>query len=253
MSCSNKSHEEKTNSLSTSTSQSNGIYKVGQEFSYSYKFSKRKEINLVNSKNQTPSINSDDTSLVKEIIMKVIRIERDSATKLHMKYFYPPQLVSSSSSIFENNELVWIHPPRRLFFKILELNPFPYIKKPIKIGAKWTWSLQIGSHYGDIRWKQWESTITNISNYEIVKDTMLMTGLGQLHCFVVNSEAKSELGTTSLISYFNKKHGFVNLDYTNIDGSKIVINLMKRKTIVIEHLSYHYKNKLANPLLATQK
>ncbi len=44
----------------------------------------------------------------------------------------------------ENKMNVWIHPPRSNFFKILELNPFPYIKTPYKIGTKWNWKLQIG-------------------------------------------------------------------------------------------------------------
>ncbi|MFP3632484.1 hypothetical protein SB776_38415, partial [Burkholderia sp. SIMBA_045] len=34
----------------------------------------------------------------------------------------------------ENEMNVWIHPPRGSFFEILELNPFPYIKAPYKIG-----------------------------------------------------------------------------------------------------------------------
>jgi hypothetical protein len=35
------------------------------------------------------------------------------------------------------------------------------------------------------------------------------------------------LGTTKLKSFFNENFGFVKLDYTNIDGTKTIIELEK--------------------------
>jgi len=49
----------------------------------------------------------------------------------------------SMSGTIENEGNVWIHPPRDNYFKIIELNPFPYIKAPYNIGAKWAWKLKI--------------------------------------------------------------------------------------------------------------
>ncbi|WP_286927756.1 hypothetical protein [Flavobacterium sp. UBA4197] len=36
----------------------------------------------------------------------------------------------------ENDMNCWIHPPRNSFFRILETNPFPYIKAPYVVGTK---------------------------------------------------------------------------------------------------------------------
>ena len=49
----------------------------------------------------------------------------------------------STSGVIENEKNVWMHPPRDKYFKILELNPFPYIKAPYKVGNSWNWSLSI--------------------------------------------------------------------------------------------------------------
>jgi len=42
---------------------------------------------------------------------------------------------------------------------------------------------------------------------------------------VIDSKAKSNLGETELIAYFNEAFGFVKLEYTNIDGTKTYLEL----------------------------
>jgi len=127
----------------------------------------------------------------------------------------------------ENEANLWIHPPRDMYFSILELNPFPYIKAPYKVGTEWTWKLAIGSQWGDPRWKEWEGNITNEYRYKITGETDLKTKLGTLKCLIIDGKAVSNLGTTSLISYFNEDYGFVKLDYTNIDGSKTYLDILQ--------------------------
>ncbi|UOK41699.1 MULTISPECIES: hypothetical protein [Flavobacterium] len=127
----------------------------------------------------------------------------------------------------ENEMNVWIHPPRSKFFEILELNPFPYIKAPYKIGTKWNWKLKIGDHWSDKRWLEWKGEIENIYDYEIINKTNISTKLGNLECYVVNAKAKSKIGETELVSYFNPNFGFVKLEYKNIDGTKTVLEIEK--------------------------
>lgn len=126
----------------------------------------------------------------------------------------------SSSGVIENEANIWMHPPRDRYFQILELNPFPFIKAPYKIGNKWTWNLGIGDNWSDKRWKTWEGSIENKYKYEIMGKTELKTPFGKIKCFVIKSTATSRIGQTKLTSYFNPQYGFVKLDYTNIDGSK---------------------------------
>lgn len=125
----------------------------------------------------------------------------------------------------ENKSNVWIHPPRSNFFEILELNPFPYIKAPYKIGTKWNWKLKIGEHWSDKRWLEWKGGIENVYDYEIKEKKKLSIKLGNLECYIVHANAKSRIGETELISYFNPKFGFVKLEYKNIDGTKTVLEL----------------------------
>ena len=133
--------------------------------------------------------------------------------------------INSSSGVIENEANVWMHPPRDQYFEILELNPFPYIKAPYEVGTKWTWSLKIGDHWADGRWKLWSGSIENKYEYEITDLKIIETSLGKLNCFVVESSASSRIGETHLKSYFNEKYGFVRLEYTNIDGSKTNLDL----------------------------
>ena len=127
----------------------------------------------------------------------------------------------------ENEKNVWIHPPRSNFFKILELNPFPYIKAPYKVGTKWNWKLKIGDQWSDKRWMEWKGGIENVYDYEIIGKKKIETKLGNLECFIIKSNAKSRIGKTALISYFNENYGFVKLDYKNIDGTKTILELEK--------------------------
>ncbi len=136
-------------------------------------------------------------------------------------------LTMEITGAIENEKNVWIHPPRNGFFKILELNPFPYIKAPYEIGTKWNWKLNIGDHWSDRRWLNWSGGIENNYEYEIVTKKKISTKLGKLECYVIHAKAKSRIGETRLISYFNPKFGFVKLNYTNIDGTKTVLELVK--------------------------
>lgn len=44
----------------------------------------------------------------------------------------------SKTGVVENEANICMHPPRTKNFRVLELNPFPFIKRPYTIGNKWT-------------------------------------------------------------------------------------------------------------------
>ena len=126
---------------------------------------------------------------------------------------------SSSSGVIENENNIWMHPPRDQYFSILELNPFPFIKAPYEIGNEWNWQLRIGDGWGDKRWKQWDGSIENEYTYKITDRKTLKTKLGEISCWVIEGTAVSRIGETKLKAFFNPTYGFVQLNYTNIDGS----------------------------------
>ena len=136
-----------------------------------------------------------------------------------------------SSGVIENEANIWMHPPRDKYFRILELNPFPFIKAPYEIGTTWDWTLTIGSGWADERWHVWEGQIENQYVYTITEKKKIKTGVGQLECFVIESVATSRIGQTKLISFFHPEYGFVRLEYTNIDGSKTNLELSEYATV----------------------
>ena len=133
----------------------------------------------------------------------------------------------SMSGIVENERNLWMHPNRDCLLQVLELNPFPYIQYPIKKGKTWKWKLTIGSHWGDERWKTWTGSIVNKYKYKITEtDCEVVTPMGTLPCVKVEAMAKSRIGKTRLTAYYNDTYGFVKMDNTNIDGSRIEIKLV---------------------------
>ena len=50
--------------------------------------------------------------------------------------------------------------------------------------------------------------------------------MGTLSCVKVEAVAKSRIGETYLTAYYNDTYGFVKMDNTNIDGSRIEIKLV---------------------------
>ncbi|MDR3287370.1 MAG: hypothetical protein LBT27_08000 [Prevotellaceae bacterium] len=228
----------KKNNISPLMLQTYKIYNIGDKMTYSYEF-----IPNGNDFNNS-GITLADVNEIDNVVFEVVKftIKGDDDT-IWFRYKYPPLPQTATSSFIENDDEVWIHPPRSYFFKILELNPFPYIKKPYITGSKWTWDLDyIGSSWGDVRWKTWEKKIINHVNYEITGDTVMQTAIGKLKCFITKATATNELGTTYLTSYFNEKYGFVELDYINIDNSKITLKIKEYNKAMPETERWQMKN-----------
>ena len=152
--------------------------------------------------------------LYKQIEYQLIR--KDGKRKLFQR-----------TGLIEDSIEFWTHPPRELLFKILEISPFPQIKKPFEIGKKWDNELKVGSQWCDKRWATWEGDITVKSTYVIDRKTLINTSFGKKECWVVKSHAESSVGNSSLDIYFNEELGFVLLEYTNLNKSKIVLELKR--------------------------
>lgn len=156
-------------------------------------------------------------------------ISNQNQTMLKYEYQFLVDLgystFSSTSGVIENEMNTWMHPHRDKYFMILELNPFPFIQQPFEVGNKWRWSLGIGDHWKDVRWKTWTGSITNNYEYEIISKEKLNTSVGEMDCWVIQSTATSSIGSTGLIAYYNEDNGFVKLDYINIDKSRLTVEI----------------------------
>lgn len=216
----------------------NEVFKVGSKFTYDFQhFTPENEVKYFKVHDDKKSWdfvdeNNEESNVVKNVIIGTLNGNPMSQFdpnyyQTAISYRFKENTPFSMSGVIENEANIWMHPPRDQYFEILELNPFPYIKTPYKVGTQWNWKLQIGSQWGDERWKTWEGNITNDYQYEITEKKTITTALGDLECFVVESTANSSLGETSLTAYFHEKFGFVKLDYTNIDDSKTKLELIK--------------------------
>jgi len=135
--------------------------------------------------------------------------------------------VGEKTGVIENEKNVWMHPPRQMMFRILELNPFPFIQEPYEIGTSWEWNYlrPLGENWSDERWLVWQGPLDISCEYEITDFLSINTPLGELDCYEITAIGHNDYGTTELVSYFNTQYGFVKLNYTNINNSKTTIEL----------------------------
>jgi hypothetical protein len=227
--------------------QDNKIYKVGKRFTFSYAYRDPTGRPLQLAKADTVSRHEAAWRLVlaeqrtdqavSHIILSVvpglspfIQVYPDYNQTVILYDFI---LVGGGSwtnemtGVIENQKNLWLHPPRTGLFSILELDPFPYIKQPLHVGASWTWKLEFGDHWADKRWLVWKGKNENVIQYRVTGKKLIHNSLGALPCYVVESEATSALGSTKLVAYYNEKVGFVKLAYTNIDKSSLTLELQR--------------------------
>lgn len=215
----------------------NNIYKRGSIYTYSFIFWDKNGNELffnINNDHSWDFVAANKTSgdVVKDFKLEILNSNMNFSNPAYyqtgISYIINKNKIEHfKTGLIENEKNIWLHPPREYLFQILQLNPYPYIKFPLEVGHNWNWRLSIGSAWGDKRWKEWTGIIENSYVYRIVEKKQIQTKIGMLDCFIVESEAISVLGKTKLTSYFNDIFGFVKLDYTNIDGSRLEINIQK--------------------------
>lgn len=218
--------------LSSECNLDNKIYLPGREFIYDYYYRKGGASYKFDFTNQETGLADCDFRLENTVFSfsyKVLLGNFMGQTKAWYGYSSAQDTIQNFeiSGIIENKMNIWMHPPRSEMFRILELNPFPFVKFPLEVGTTWSDSLGIGDHWMDARWKKWEGSIMNHNQYQVTGKEIVGTAFGKLCCYVVKSWSRSRIGSTSLTAYFNEKHGFVRMEYTNIDGSELILNLVK--------------------------
>jgi hypothetical protein len=224
----------------------NKIYRINRKFVFDYYIVRQGDTVKIRAPKMTApntdfqrewefiSRNTNHEDKIETISISVLPgISNDNQTMLKYEYQYQIDpgyhTFSSTSGVIENEMNTWMHPHRDKYFMILELNPFPYIQQPFKIGNKWTWNLQIGDHWKDERWKIWSGSIKNSYHYEITGKKKITTKIGAMDCWIIESTATSSIGSTGLMAYYNEENGFVKLDYLNIDKSRLIIEIKETK------------------------
>ncbi|MBA3665814.1 MAG: hypothetical protein H0W61_16655 [Bacteroidetes bacterium] len=137
-----------------------------------------------------------------------------------------------STGIIDNKKNVWIHPPRKNTFKILQFNPFPFYVLDETV-SNWAWNLETGGFYMDPRWIKYTQNIKIHFNYNRMPDETIDTPMGKLTCKVTEgtgtAEVPGENFKTQLKSFYHHDYGFVRLEYTNINSTKLIMQLIEAK------------------------
>ena len=157
---------------------------------------------------------------------------RDDYTQSVIEYknilnYDTPSGSYSHTGLIENSKNIWMHPNRSDLFRITQLNPWPFIQKPYQVGSKYSWSLKTGSQWGDVRWQTWDGLVETKYQYKIVEETSVKIGRKEYPCLKIEGEGTSKLGKTFSTAYFNEEVGFLRIEYTNIDSSQLIINLIE--------------------------
>ena len=132
------------------------------------------------------------------------------------------------TGLVENSSNVWLPPLRQDFFEVLALNPYPFVQQPVEVGKRFDLDLPVYDNWSNPKWKKWFGTLKNDCRYEIVKQRKLEMAFGTVFPYAILSNCENELGDTGLIAYFDESLGFVKLDYRNIDGSWVSLELLER-------------------------
>lgn len=219
----------------------NEIYRTGNVFIYDYQIAqngerfklKKNEGMFAQSDFELVPIGTDSIGVDKIhlIVRPIVDNKRTNENQTQISYLQEPVLASiASTGAVENDKNVWTHPIRKGFFNSLETAPFPFVIKPLKIGAEWTDQMQIGQGWGNEMWGQWEGQLLLTYDYKIIGKETLKSKIGEIVCFVIESTAKSSIGETNLKSYFSEKYGFVRLEYELLNDLKVNMWLIETKT-----------------------
>ena len=213
----------------------NKIYKVGSVFIYDYEIFEGNDVLKLklNTRTDFKITSMYDSARVKKIHLIVKPTnegKRTNSNQTQITYFQDPVFNAIlSTGVVENDSNVWLHPIRYGFFKSLETCPFPYVKKPIQIGNEWSDKMRIGAYWGHEKWGEWKNKLALNYHYKVKTDFKLATELGLIDCYIIESYARSEIGTSKLLSFYSPKYGFIRLEYTLFTGIQIIFKLIDFK------------------------
>jgi len=208
----------------------NKIFKIGKAFIYDYEIIENDSVYKMSyigglPDNKFKLINRNFDTINSKIYLIVSRFEKSEKTnknQTEIKYLYSPDFaIISGTGVVENENNIWLHPPRSGLFSALETCPFPYVKYPIEIGKEWKDKMKIGDQWCNEKWGVWEKKLLLSYDYKITQKTKINTKIGELECYVIESTAKSEIGESKLKSFFSEKYGFVRLEYEMVTGLKV--------------------------------
>ena len=172
------------------------------------------------------SATESSNELPKRILYTVVDLPKSKRTnkkQTEVVISYEPDKRSyENTGIVENASNIWLHPPRTGPFTELETCPFPYAKLPLTIGAVWKDQLSVGE-----RWAQglWEGRMLFNIEYKVTRKQEFAMDNIKYDCWVIESTARSEVGSSQLVILYHEEKGFMQLSYTTLGDKELALKL----------------------------
>lgn len=127
------------------------------------------------------------------------------------------------TGFIDNSNEFWTHPPRdNDYLKQLEFLPFPNIKFNKK---KWSWKLEVGDQWADVRWLEWKGAITLRFLYRLTNTNYpIMIGGKSIICKEISARMISSIAKSEAKFYFNNST-LVKAVYSLLNGDNLEITL----------------------------
>lgn len=225
--------------------QNNSVYTIGKKFTYDVEIYCNGKKHYFNPMQNELSLDSTNHTQISLTVVKPRLFSRTNKNQTEIIYSYSSFPHSASTTGLVENEInIWVHPPRQGFLKSLELCPFPYVRINKSNDIEWNEEMQISDYWSNPNWGEWQGNLTVNYNYKLEGAKIISSNLGEIECSKIISTASSDIGVSTLESYYSPEYGFVRMNYTlpNNDQIKFELNSITNGE-VFRSLKSFLKNK----------
>lgn len=136
----------------------------------------------------------------------------------------------SYTGVIVKRDSVWMHPPRKDQYGILEGNAFPMIKRPFKKGTAWQGQVYASDiwfgQYPDIVEKTKRKPFLIEHNYVIKSVVLQKTTVGTFVCWDIEATSESLLGKHLALFRYSADFGFVKMEFNTCAQTRICMDLI---------------------------
>jgi hypothetical protein len=195
----------------------NQIFTQKKEFIYLVQYH-QKELNLTTHEEVTLSITGNtwkSSADQKEAVWKY-------RTKSETQYLFKNQfslgwLSSDTTGILENDDRIYLHPPRHNQYLLTEIAPFPDFRIKKEVGEQYSSITFIGKGFGQWEGKKVKCTYSVSSMDKGIEDII----------WKINANSEVEGKTNNCEFIVSNKRGFVSISYSFYNGDSMTMKLQQ--------------------------
>lgn len=118
-------------------------------------------------------------------------------------------MTTSTTGIVQNENRIWLHPPRIGPLEMLEAFPFPEVRFPLEVGRTWESSINVVSGFKELNGKKVSSV------YKVIRDSVSVSN-GETEIWEIHASAQVEDDPRlfKVKYHFSSDTGFNFFNYT---------------------------------------